>query len=238
MNQMAARQSPIGTIMQVLPKIGSVLRNLEPTWHLRSLDLLDADFVANHRIKALIWDVDGTITKFHDTTVADDARAFRTLTTIPGLQHAILSNAGEDRFRELGTIFPEIPVLKGYWWKDAVALREILHGEDSWSPEQVVERTAAGAMPLRKPHGGLVRAVTHHLGLAPADVVMIGDQYFTDIAGANLAGVRSLKLPAIGPETLPPGIRMGQVVERLVYRLLHGAPVWERPRAGPTAREG
>ena len=27
-------------------------------------------------------------------------------------------------------------------------------------------------------------------------------------------------------------------VERLVYRLLHGAPVWERPRAGHAAREG
>ncbi len=238
MNQMASRQSPIGTIMQVLPKIGSVLRNLEPTWHLPSLDLLDAEFVAHHRIKAIIWDVDGTITNFHDTTVADEARAFHTLASIPDLQHGILSNAGEDRFRELGTIFPAVPVLKGYWWEDAVALRQILRGEDSWSAEQVAERTAAGAMPLRKPHGELVLAVTRHLGLAPHDVVMVGDQYFTDIAGANLAGVRSIKLSAIGPESLPRGIRMGQMVERLVYRLLHGAPVWERPRDRTTTREG
>ncbi|MBP6442696.1 MAG: HAD hydrolase-like protein [Gemmatimonadales bacterium] len=238
MNQMASRQSPIGTIMQVLPKVGSVLRNLRPTWHLHSLDLLDPDFVARHRIKALIWDVDGTLTNFHDTTVADAASAFLALATIPGLQHAILSNAGEDRFRELGTIFPEISVLKGYWWQEAVALRQILRGEDSWTAVQVSDRVAAGAMPLRKPHGELVLAVTRHLGLAPQDVVMVGDQYFTDIAGANLAGVRSIKLPAIGPETLPPSIRMGQVVERLVYRLLHGAPVWERPRAGHAAREG
>ncbi len=215
-----------------------MLRNLRPTWHLHSLDLLDPDFVARHRIKALIWDVDGTLTNFHDTTVADAASAFLALATIPGLQHAILSNAGEDRFRELGTIFPEISVLKGYWWQEAVALRQILRGEDSWTAVQVSDRVAAGAMPLRKPHGELVLAVTRHLGLAPQDVVMVGDQYFTDIAGANLAGVRSIKLPAIGPETLPPSIRMGQVVERLVYRLLHGAPVWERPRAGHAAREG
>ena len=119
-----------------------------------------------------------------------------------------------------------------------MALRQILRGEDSWTAVQVSDRVAAGAMPLRKPHGELVLAVTRHLGLAPQDVVMVGDQYFTDIAGANLAGVRSIKLPAIGPETLPPSIRMGQVVERLVYRLLHGAPVWERPRAGHAAREG
>ena len=67
---------------------------------------------------------------------------------------------------------------------------------------------------------------------------MVGDQYFTDIAGANLAGVRSIKLSAIGPESLPRSIRMGQMVERLVYRLLHGAPVWERPRDRTIAREG
>ncbi|MCA9722385.1 MAG: HAD hydrolase-like protein, partial [Gemmatimonadetes bacterium] len=58
-------------------------------------------------------------------------------------------------------------------------------------------------------------------------VVMVGDQYLTDIAGANLAGARSIKLAAIAPETLPPGIRAGQRVERLLYRLLHGRPIVE-----------
>jgi hypothetical protein len=38
--------------------------------------------------------------------------------------------------------------------------------------------------------------------------------------------MRSIKLPAIGAADLPPGIRFGQRVERLAYRLLHGAPRW------------
>jgi predicted HAD superfamily phosphohydrolase YqeG len=102
----------------------------------------------------------------------------------------------------------------------------------------VTRRVAAGAVPLRKPHGALVHAVTADLGLDLHDVVMVGDQYFTDIAGANLAGVRSIKLPAIGPETLPPGIRFGQLVEGVAYRVLHGAPIWERPHPRLSGPEG
>lgn len=227
MKRLAARQSPLGTIAQTLPRLGAVLRNLRPTWHMRALRTLDAAFLAQHQIRGLIWDVDGTLTRFHDSALAEEAASFRDLIANPATRHTILSNAGEERFRELGRIFPEVPVLKGYRCDGQVAIRRLHHGHDSWTSAELTDRLAAGAIPVRKPDGELVLAATRELGWDPRDAVMVGDQYLTDIAGANLAGVRSIKLPAIGPETLPPSIRVGQFVENLAYRLLHGAPVWE-----------
>ncbi len=226
MSRMATRQSPLGTIAQSLPRIRSILGNLQPTWHMHDLAPLTASFVASHDIAALLWDVDGTLTRFHDTAWAPEAAPARALLAVPGLRHAIVSNADERRFTELGSIFPEIPVFKGYGTDGRVMLREIVAGQDSWTADELAERLAAGMVPLRKPDGGLLRAVAEHLGVEPARTVMVGDQYFTDIAGANLAGMRSIKLPAIGVAALPPGIRAGQRVERLAYRLLHGAPRW------------
>jgi predicted HAD superfamily phosphohydrolase YqeG len=227
MSRFAARQSPLGTMAQTLPRLRSVLGNLKPTWHMRSLDRLDAAFIHRHEIEGILWDVDGTLTRFHDTVLAPEALPFRALTTVATLQHAILSNAGEERFRELGRIFPEIPIVKGYLVDGVVAIRRLERGHDSWTTVEVANRLAAGAVPLRKPDGALIRAVLQELGLDPRASVMVGDQYLTDIAGANLGGIRSIKLPAIGPETLPPGIRIGQWIERMLYRLLHGRPAWD-----------
>jgi len=53
-------------------------------------------------------------------------------------------------------------------------------------------------------------------------VAMVGDQYLTDVAGANLGGVRSIKLPTLAPGTFRRSVRLGQVVEILLYALVHG----------------
>src|SRR5690606_35023859 len=151
MSRLAARQSPLGTIAQTLPRLGRVLGNLRPTWHLDSLEALDDAFVARHAIRAILWDVDGTLTTFHGPEVAPPARRFLALCHHPGLRHAILSNAAEARYRDLGTIFPEIPVLKGFRVAGEVAMRELRHGRDSWPAERVAEVVAGGGVPLRKP---------------------------------------------------------------------------------------
>jgi predicted HAD superfamily phosphohydrolase YqeG len=237
MSRLAARQSPLGTMAQTLPRLRAVLQHMAPTWHLRSLDRLDVAFVMRHGIRGIIWDVDGTLTRFHDTVLAREANTFRALAMVPTLRHAILSNAGEDRFKELGTIFPEIPVMKGYRVDGVVAIRRLERGHDSWTAEEVASHLAGGAVPLRKPDGALIQAVLRDLGLDPSGSVMVGDQYLTDIAGANLGGIRSVKIPAIGPESLPPGIRIGQRIERLLYRVLHGRPVWDEPAPAAPAQE-
>lgn len=46
---------------------------------------------------------------------------------------------------------------------------------------------------------GYIRAA-RMLGLRCRDCVIIGDQVFTDVAGANLCGMRSVLLEPIGPE--------------------------------------
>jgi predicted HAD superfamily phosphohydrolase YqeG len=51
---------------------------------------------------------------------------------------------------------------------------------------------------------------------------MIGDQYLTDVAGANLGGVRSIKLPTLARETFRPSVRFSQSLERGLYTVLYG----------------
>ena len=46
----------------------------------------------------------------------------------------------------------------------------------------------------------------------------MGDQYLTDVAGANLAGIGSIKVRTVRPETFPIAIRWLQRVERAVFR--------------------
>jgi predicted HAD superfamily phosphohydrolase YqeG len=53
---------------------------------------------------------------------------------------------------------------------------------------------------------------------------MVGDQYLTDIAGAGMAGVRSIKIDAIAPSTFPMSLRAAQRAERVLYSLRHGRP--------------
>ena len=55
------------------------------------------------------------------------------------------------------------------------------------------------------------------------EAVMIGDQYLTDVAGANLGGVRSIKVPTLAGETFRPAVRFSQALERGLYAVLHGA---------------
>lgn len=229
MSGLSQRQSPLGTIAQSLPRIRAILGNLEPTWHIRDAAGITPAFLAQHGITAMVWDVDGTLTLFHQATLAG---AFPVLDA-PGVRHAILSNADEHRFRELGEIFPAMPVCKGYRIDGALRLRSLLHGRDSFDASTQARIGRPGVVPVRKPDGPLLRATVDLLGADPSHAVMVGDQYFTDIAGANLAGVRSIKVAAIGWQHLPPGIRFGQRVERLAYRVLHGAPRWEHPELPP-----
>jgi predicted HAD superfamily phosphohydrolase YqeG len=61
---------------------------------------------------------------------------------------------------------------------------------------------------------------------------MVGDQYFTDIAGANLAGINSVKVPTLSPRSFPLLLRSFQRAEWLMVRLL-GQRRPSRPRSQP-----
>lgn len=223
MSGLARRQSPLGTIAQSLPRIREILGNLEPTWHFRRSQEITPAFLARHGITTVVWDVDGTLTHFHRDVLVGGIPALEA----EGVTHAILSNAAEERYAELGRIFPSIPVCKGYRIDGAIRIRVLRDGNDSFDAMTRARLGADDVVPLRKPDGALLLETLAALGAEPRSTVMVGDQYFTDIAGANLAGVRSIKVAAAGWKLLPPGIRFGQRVEQLCHRVLHGAPRWE-----------
>jgi predicted HAD superfamily phosphohydrolase YqeG len=51
--------------------------------------------------------------------------------------------------------------------------------------------------------------------------MMVGDQYFTDVAGANLAGVLSVKVNTYDRSSFTLPIRIFQRAELVLYRVLH-----------------
>lgn len=221
MSRIRAGDSPLSTFMQSIGRLPLLLRHMQPTWFMESLAELDAGFVQRHGIAGLIWDVDGTLTAYHETTLLAPAAAqFEALQAVVGLRHAILSNAPERRFQELSGMFPTIPVLRGYLLDGEVHARRLLGGADSWAPGELETLMAAGAMVLRKPDPRLVDLAVAELGGDAAGVVMVGDQHLTDVAGASLAGVRSIKLRNPARESFPISIRFTQRFEAMAYRLL------------------
>lgn len=228
---MAHRQSAAGTFAQSIGRMPLLIRNMRPTWSLPSLAALDAEFVSRHDIGGLIWDVDGTLTAYHLRDLHPGAETpFRALLALPGVRHAILSNADERRCAELASLFPELPVVRLYRNGETLVPRVLLGSTDSWTPEQHATMAAAGAVAIRKPSGPLVLEAARAIGCEPARAVMVGDQYLTDVAGANLGGVRSVKLPTCGRETFPGAIKLSQLAERAIFAVCHGRQPGEQTR--------
>jgi predicted HAD superfamily phosphohydrolase YqeG len=229
LKSLASGNSAFSTFFQTLPRLASVVKRMRPTWHLNTLSQVDAAFLKQHGIKALIWDVDGTLTGDRLTKLDPRAApAFDALMKMPGLKHVILSNAGEHRFVELGSILPQMPILRAYRKGDEILYRRRLGNDDTWTPQEVESRIEAGAAVIRKPSDVLVAYALKELGLTKDEVVMIGDQYMTDVAGANMGGVRSIKLPTLARETFRTSVRFSQRLELAIYALVHGRAEYVR----------
>jgi predicted HAD superfamily phosphohydrolase YqeG len=220
---LATGSSAFSTFFQTLPRLFAVIRRMQPTWHLPSLAAVSDDFLRQHGIRGLIWDVDGTLTGDRKQALETKAEAdFRRLIGTPGLAHVVLSNSSEERYRELGTMFPELPILRAYREKDAVLFRRLQGTSDSWTAGQLGEALERGAVMIRKPSKDLVDYALRELKLAAAEVAMVGDQYMTDVAGANYGGVRSIKLPTLAPETFRVSVKVSQNLEKAIYAVFHG----------------
>lgn len=226
------RATWVQTARRLLPRLASMSRRIRPTFHLDSVDDLSAGRLRDLGVEAVLWDVDGTLMAHHAGRV-DPALAagFDDLLRMPGLRHAIVSNCQDARFAELGEIFPAIPVVLGYETGAGAAFRVRRGAAESWcGPGAAVAsgpgRAPGDLRPIRKPSRRLVRAALEELGIAdrPAAALMVGDQYFTDIASANLAGVRSAKVPTLHRASFPAPVRWSQRLEAVLYRLKHGRP--------------
>jgi HAD superfamily phosphatase (TIGR01668 family) len=202
-------------VRQSVPHAGRVLRNLRPTFRLSGLAELTPEFVDRHGVRGILWDVDGTLTHYHGRALAPEAVAAARLFVLPGLRHAVVSNSDDIRFAELGRMLPDVPVLKLYESEGRTYGRRLERGVETWRPEPP-DRSALRA--IRKPSAELIRFAVGELGLEAGQVVMVGDQHWTDIAGANLAGVRSIRVPTAGRSTFPWPLRMMQRIEDWMQR--------------------
>ncbi len=90
------------------------------------------------------------------------------------------------------------------------------------SPQRVAPFAGRIGLPFQakaaKPLPGGYRAAARALGLLPQQCAVIGDQIFTDILGANLAGMPSVLLEPIQPETQQKFIVFKRRLERLLLR--------------------
>lgn len=223
------------TTRRLLPRLAGLSREIRPTFHLDTVNGLSAGRLRDLGVEVVLWDVDGTLMAHHAGRV-DPALApgFEDLLRAPGLRHAIVSNCQEARFAELGEIFPAVPVILGYETGAGAAFRVRRGPAESWRGPgaAAMEGSSAGdpvagdLRPLRKPSRRLVQAALDILDVAdrPSVALMVGDQYFTDIASANLAGVRSAKVPTLHRASFPAPVRWSQRLEAVLYRLKHGLP--------------
>ena len=208
----------LATLRQTVPRLWHLIGQLRPTFHLDTVAAVDAEFLRSHRIRAALWDVDGTIMSYHGRDVDPGFVHVRELFRTGPARHAILSNCDEVRFEELGRIFPEVPIVRGYTTSDGPVFRSRTNGTDTHTPGDVERLLAAGGRQIRKPSGELVRYCMRALEVDDPDaVLMVGDQYLTDIASANLAGVRSAKVKTFRRGTFPLQIRISQRIEALLY---------------------
>lgn len=224
MRSLATGASSFTTFLQVLPRLPSLLARMRPTWHLPSLAAFDMEFIRRNGIRGIIWDVDGTLTGDRSPELVPEAAGpFGALLSQPELRHVILSNAGEERYRQLGEIFPGVPLLRAYQVHGTLVFRRRVGRTDSWSDKDLEAWLARGARVVRKPSAELIDYCVRELGVGADATVMVGDQYLTDVAGANLGGVRSVKIPTLAPGSFRKVVRLSQLVELAVYRLLYGA---------------
>ncbi len=229
------------TIVQELRRIPLLLRHMRATCDLPALDALEPALLRRLGVRGLIWDVDGTLMRRGDRSVAAGPHAaLARLVAEPALRHVILSNCGEARFLELAALFPALPLLRAYRTAAGGTVYRVRTGtEERWRGQAgrwgqfppVAE--LVGARALRKPSPELVPFALSELGLDhPAHAAAIGDQRLTDVAGANVAGCLSLKVPTLGRESFPVPVRVLQWTEETVYRLCYRT----RPAAAPPER--
>ena len=205
------------TIRQAAPRLPRLLCSLAPTMRLEHVGELDDAALARERVRGLIWDVDGTITYAGGCEPAPEAEAaIQRLHRAEGVRHVILSNGTDARCEVLSVRFPDVPVLTAFRTPAGVAFRRMQAGRVVWSG---AEANGGSMRRIRKPSEDLVRFAVRELDLHAAEVAMVGDQYLTDIAGANLAGVRSIKVPTLGRSTFPFAVRVLMRIDEWLFRL-------------------
>jgi predicted HAD superfamily phosphohydrolase YqeG len=116
------------TLRQFFGSFGTFKRNISPAhlladYYAESLEMVTPYLLKSLGINTLLWDVDGTLMRYHGLCIDDCAKdAFEKLTqplsflnpSHEWFNNIILSNSGENRYRDLSRIFPNIPNFRMY----------------------------------------------------------------------------------------------------------------------------
>ncbi len=217
------------TTRRVLPRLARLSREIRPTFHLASAAEITEAALRELAVEAVLWDVDGTLMAHHaDRVDSKLAEPVGRLMEAPALRHVVVSNCQENRFAELGHIFPTVPIVLGYETGAGAAFRVRRGNSETWrGPGAERAQDVPGELrPIGKPSRGLVLAALDELGLGdrPETALLVGDQYFTDIASANLAGIRSAKVPTLDRASFPTPVRISQRLEAVLFLVMYGRP--------------
>ena len=208
------------TIIQNSARLPRFARHVRPTFHLPGVAAINARFLEAHGISGVVWDVDGTLMGCHHSAVAEHLqRAFAALLSEPGLRHVVLSNCDAARFRELGKIFPTVPIVRGFSRPDGLAFCRRDGPSESWECEPPPEQLYRS---IRKPSVPLLEYALRVLDVPAPRALVVGDQYLTDIVAASMTGVRSVKVPTLEPSSFPVAVRMLQLFDASFYRIAPG----------------
>ena len=139
---------------------------LKPNLITNNITDVSVEYLEQNNIKALLLDVDNTLSPAHGVKKLRDGGAeWLSLMRENGIELIILSNAKKERARRFG---------------DTVGLEVI-------------------GLSMKPLPFGYFRAAKK-LGIPRRNIAMIGDQYFTDILGGKLAGVKTVMVTDITPE--------------------------------------
>lgn len=161
-----------------------IFKSLRPADRCRTIYDINLEALRGCGIRGLIFDIDNTLEPY--ATARPSARLTQWLQEAArsGFELAILSNAKSVRTTAFCAGFPE--------------------------GNPPITWIAKAGKPLRKGF----RAVASELHLKPEQLVMIGDQLFTDIWGGNRFGCRTILVDPILPEAEPPFVHFKRFLER------------------------
>ncbi|WEK53109.1 MAG: YqeG family HAD IIIA-type phosphatase [Candidatus Cohnella colombiensis] len=84
----------------------------------------------------------------------------------------------------------------------------------------------------RKPAGAAFRQALQQLGLAPQQVVVVGDQLMTDVLGGHRAGLKAILVTPIARSEEGWRTRINRVIEKVALSRLRKQGLWPKDKGG------
>jgi predicted HAD superfamily phosphohydrolase YqeG len=216
-------------------------RHLRPSISMETVRALTPSLVRRLGVQGIVWTVDGTLMPCSGDSIAVGlAPAYEALRRQPGLRHLVLADGGgEARFEQVAAIFPDLPVLRSYRSGGRLFVRRRRGSEERWyawpQPDQRDSGASGnagvpaegatgdiaappGARPLHRVTAQLIGFALRELECeVAARAVMIGCRYFAEIGPANAAGLQTIRVETVEPESFPAAERIVRRAEEVIF---------------------